>query len=223
MKSAVFVLLMVCGILFANGLTSDVSEIHGSYSGYLGTDDILDSYALDAGTLHTSGFANFHATGQTYPYITADDFEITVDAQINVITYWTTGSDPSTCDVFLYDDAAPGPGAQIQAVTATIVSSATSVPWGSGYIYQNVLTLDAPVTFDLGSVYWIAPMRQGVGSTWYTNVGTNVSGTDCYLQYNGAWGPWTAQGQPATDMFRILEGSTSSLERTTWGSIKNLF
>lgn len=222
MKSAVFVLLIVFGAVFANGLTSDVSDIHGSYSGYIGTDDVIDSYALDAASLHTSAFANFHATGQTYPYITADDFEITVDAHIAVITYWTTGSDPSTCDVFLYADAAPGPGAELQATTATIVSNATTVPWGSGFIHEAVLTLADHILFDVGTVYWIAPLRQGTGTTWYLNVGTVVSGTDCYLQYGGVWGPWTAQGQPATDMFRILDGSTS-LERTTWGSIKNLF
>ncbi|MEA3265892.1 MAG: hypothetical protein U9P42_02975 [Candidatus Fermentibacteria bacterium] len=225
MRFTLFVLLVVFGAVFADGLTSDISEVTGGYSGCLGTDDTIDSYALDAGSLHTSGFANFHATGQADPYITADDFQISpVDAQIDVITYWTTGADnPATADVFLYEDASPGPGAQLQAVTATVAASATTVPWGSDFVYQVVLTLDTPLSFDLGAVYWLAPMRPGEGTTWYTCVGTVVRGTDCYLQYQGVWGPWTAQGQPAADMFRIMEGSTSSLERTTWGSIKNLF
>lgn len=225
MKFAALILLVVFGVVFANGLTTDVSEITGSYAGYPGTDDNIDSYALDAGSLHTSGFANFHADGQADPYITADDFQISaIDAQVEVITYWTTGADnPATADVFLYADANPGPGAELQAVTATVASSATTVPWGSGFVYQVVLTLDTPLTFDLGTVYWLAPMRPGQGTTWYTNVGTIVRGTDCYLQYQGVWGPWTAQGQPATDMFRIIEGTLTSLERTTWGTIKNLF
>lgn len=224
MRYTVFALLVVFGAVFANGLTSDVSEIHGFYSGYPGTDDLLDSYALSASEMHTSGYACFHATGQADPFITADDFTVTTDAQVEEIVYWFTSNDnPSICDVFLYADAAPGPGAQLQATTATIVAVATSVPFGSDWIYECTLTLDTPITFDLGSVYWIAPMRQGQGTGWYCAVGSTISGTECYLQYQGTWGPWSAQSQPVMDMFRILNGDVTSLQRTTWGSIKNLF
>lgn len=223
-KLVVFVLLAVFGAVFANGIISDVSEIHGSYPGYPGTDDIIDSYAINEGELHTTSYASFHATGQSDPYITADDFEITVDAQVDEIVYWYTSSDnPATCDVFLYADAAPGPGAQLQATTATVAAVQTSIPWGSAWIHECTLTLAAPLTFDLGSVYWIAPLRDEGGAEWFCNVGSTVRGTECYLQYQGVWGPWSAQSQPVMDVFRIMYGNTSSLERTTWGSIKNLF
>lgn len=219
----ILVLVVLASFALASDLTSDVEGIHGFYGGYMGTDDIIDSYALNAGELHTSGFANFHATGQTYPYITADDFVINVDAQIAEIVYWSTGSDPAAATVYLYEDAAPGPGTELQSVGSTIASAATTVPWGAGYVYEATLTLAAPITFDLGTNYWIAPLSDDMGAAWYTCVGTTVTGTDAYLYYNGAWGPWTAQGQPACDMFRILDGTTSSLQRTTWGSIKDLF
>lgn len=224
MKNTILLMVFILSVAMANGITSDVAEIHGSYGGYPSTDDTIDSYAANAGEIHTSAYANFHATGQTYPYITADDFEITVDAQIDEIVYWTNASDnPATCDVFLYADAAPGPGAELQATTATVAAVATSIPWGTAWVYQATLTLADPLTFDLGSVYWVAPLRDEGGATWYCTVGSTVRGTDAYLQYEGAWASWQTQSQPPMDVFRILNGTASSLQRDTWGSIKNLF
>lgn len=223
MKIIIFVLLSVFVPVFANGITSNVTEVHGTYEGYLDDYTILDFYPL-GDDLHTQSFACYHDSGESYPWITADDFNISQSGTINQITYWSTVIiHPMFATIYLYDDAAPGPGTELQNTQATNTVTQTTVPWGSDFIYENEFALSTPFTFDQGTSYWVAPLPLASSHPWFLAVGLTVHGESCYLQMNNVWAPWTAQSQPPTDVFRVISGNwTSALDRTSWGSIKTL-
>lgn len=227
MKFLGFMLVALVGTAFASDLCIE-GGINGEYyGGIIATDDIIDSYAYNASQAYTSAYANF-APDATQNYITADDFQITVDASIAELLYWMVNTDanghPTVVDVFLYADAAPGPGAELQFTTGTVVSTITTIPWGTKWVYECMITLNTPFTFDLGTTYWTAPLRNdGTFGTWYCLVGNVIRGAECYLWYNGIWQAWSTQGYPAQDMFRVMYGSTTPLERNSWGAIKTIF
>jgi len=219
-------MLMLVGVVSAGGPSID-GGVSGAYSGMTGTDGAIDSYPYDLGTAYSTGYANF-TPGPGQIFITADDFEIAVDGSITELRYWMINTDgvghPTEVDVFLYADAAPGPGAVLQTTTGAVVSTVTAFSQGSSWIYECMITLDTPFTFDLGTVYWIAPFRDdGTYGTWYCMVGTVVRGAESYLNMNSFWQVWSIHGNPPLDVFRVTYGTATPLERDSWGFIKTIF
>lgn len=216
MRTLFLVLVVAAGAALASAPAIS-GEISGSY-GYPSSDDNIDSYAYDAGDALDTAFASFG------DYVTADDMTLSTDAEVQELTYWTlttAASMPTSCSTLLYQDTGSGPGTEMEDVTSTVVNTATGISFGSYTVYESDCTPGTPISADVGTTYWITVQRQSA-DTWYFLAGTTVRGQECYL-YNSGWVTWSSQGYAPSDMFRILYGSLTPLDRGTWGSIKTLF
>jgi hypothetical protein len=96
----------------------------------------------------------------------------------------------------------------------------------SGYTYGGYTIWVAELDLSDNPVVdnnWLGSHRPG-SVTWYPIGGITVTGAEGHrtLEAGWDWMSFTASGIPAGDLFKVIEGTTSSLERNTWAGIKNL-
>ena len=214
------VLLVIVAMSFASSTMR--GEFEGTPNPMPGTDDVVDTNAYDAATAFDTAYAIFT------DFWVADDFTPPADYTIEILTLWdlSTGAMPTSVDAYIWADDAPGPGAELwtDAVSGgDLVHNATGVTFAGYMIYMTVASLPNTDYFTAlsGTTYWTTFQRTD-GTNFYCIQDTGVTGTECYRDIGSGWVPGSTTGYPATDMFRIIEG-TLPLDRDTWGTIKALF
>mgnify|MGYP001179296563 CR=1 FL=1 len=207
------VLLAVAGLAFASGT---ISGRPGGECGFVipETDDIIDSYAFNqAEQMGTIG-ASFD------DYATIDDFDYATT--LNSYTCWavTTGSTPTALELLVVEDASGVPSGAPTSQTSYSVT-----PVNSGYTYGSypiwiaeIVTTDNPTVDNV----WLGSHRAD-GVSWYPVGGLTVTGSEGYRTQAAGWSWEPFSGSlEAGDLFKIVDG-TSSLSRSTWAGIKNMF
>ncbi len=214
------VLLVVVAMSFASSTMR--GEFEGMPNPLPGTDDIVDTNAYDAAHAFNTAFAIFT------DYWVADDFTPSNDYSIEILTLWdlSTGAMPTSVDAYFWEDAPPGPGTELWNGTVSggdLVHNATGITFAGYMIYMTVAALPNTDYFmaTSGVTYWTTFQRTD-GTNLYCIQDDEVEGTESYRDIGSGWVPGSTTGYPATDMFRIIEG-TLALDRDTWGTIKTLF
>jgi len=217
----VFVLLAVVAMAFASSTIS--GDLRGSASFTLpATDDELDSYAFDAGTAFAASIpASFT------DYAVVDDFTASGgENTITSLTCWglTTGAAPTALEVLVVADASGPDGAPISADSYPCATSASGYTFAGYDILTTVIDLSGnPIVVADGVTVWLGSHRND-GVTWYPDLGTIVTGMNAYRTQAAGWA-WEdiATSIEAGDLFKVIEGDYTSLDRNTWAGIKNMF
>ncbi len=215
----VFVLLAVAAMAFAS---STISGEAGGVANYTlpSTDDVLDTYAYNAAEQMSTIGASFD------DYATVDDYN-GIDGNITSYTCWavTTVAAPTALEIMVVADDAGVPSASgpTSQTSYPAVCSDTGMTYGSYAIWIAVIDLSADPILAM-SPLWIG-IHRADGSNWYPVGGTTVTGSEAYrTEVAGwSWAPFSAS-LVSGDLFKVIEGTPySSLNRSTWAGIKNLF
>jgi hypothetical protein len=221
-------LLVLLAVAVAGFASDAVITGHPGGAGYPlpEFDDVLDSYAYnDTTAFSTSLPASFG------DYALIDDFsEVTLDADASIATYscWgvTTASPATALEILVVADSSGVPtGAPISQTSYTAASGNSGFTFGSYPIYLSIVDLSSsPVAVPYGTTVWIGAIRAD-GSNWYPSCGTTVRGSEAYRTVAAGWSWEAISGSiEAGDIFRVIEGTPgTSLSRTTWAGIKNMF
>jgi hypothetical protein len=220
------VLLAVVAVGFASGPC--LISGHSSGFGYPlpEFDDVLDTYAYTTGDVLSSIPASFG------DYAAVDDYTAATDADAVLSTYtcWgvSTATAPTALELFVVADSSSTPsGAPISQTSFTALSSTTGFTFGSYPVLLYVLDLSSDtISVAPGATVWLGAHRND-GSNWYPLCGTTVTGSEAYrtTAAGWSWASFSSTSIPAGDIFKIIEGSpaSSSLNRSTWAGIKNMF
>jgi len=215
--SAVIIILAA----FAAASSSIEGHWEGTITPWPATDDIIDSNPL-SGPIYSTAYAVFG------DYWVADDLLVTFTATVETVTYWilSTGTMPTSLNVYFLDDGDPGPGVELWSESTTDLTFNNSGVTFAGYvIYIGVMNLPNTDYFVVnpGVTYWTGFHRDD-GVNLYVILDTEVNGTECYriITASGPWVPGSTTGYDPTDLLRIIEG-TIALDRDTWGALKTLF
>ena len=213
------VLLVVVAMSFASSTITGHSSGLGTIPA--ATDDVFDSYAYDLATVLSSIPASFT------DYAICDDFMYSASAvSVDTYTHWavTTASNPSEIELLVVADASGPDGTPVSMVSYPATVANSGFAFGSYTVWQAVLDLSAdPIAVAAGTTVWFGPHRND-GDNWYPGAGTTVTGSEAYrtLAAGYAWEPFSTSLESA-DIFKIVEGTMTSLERDTWAGIKNMF
>ena len=211
MKFLVLVFI-VTGFAFASSSLSGTSAGTGIW--FPETDDVLDTYTYGddvCGTIPASG-GDFRVV---------DDFQTAKGATIASFSYWgvTTGAVPTSLNLMQFADAAGTPGTEVFQTDYSIATSNSGFTYAGYIVYKADMAVNLPLAT---GTYWFGFHRPGTDN-WFVGIGPSVTGYEAYrtVAAGYAWEPCSTSIE-AADLFKIIEGATA-LERTTWGSIKNLF
>jgi len=211
MKFLVLV-FVIAGVAFASSSLSGTSA--GSGIWFPETDDVLDTYAYGddvCGTIPAS-FGDYRVV---------DDFQTAKGATISSFTYWglSTGAIPTSLNLMQFADDSGAPGTEVFQTDYSIVSTNSGFTYAGYVVYKCDMAVSLPLAT---GTYWFGFHRPGA-TNWYVGIGPTVTGYEAYRTLAAGY-VWEAISVSieAADLFKIVEGATA-LERTTWGSIKNLF
>lgn len=215
------VLLAVAAMSFASGTISGHAGGSGGGFVYVETDDVLDTYAYSAAEQMSTIGASFD------DYAAIDDFNYAVDTDIALTSYvcWgvTTGAAPTAMELLYVADVSGVPsGAPISQVSYPIVCTNSGFLYGSYTIWVGEIDLSANP--EVSTPCWLGSHRND-SVNWYPIGGTTVTGSEGYrtLAAGWEWAPFSGS-LVAGDLFKVINGTVvSSLERTTWAGIKNIF
>jgi hypothetical protein len=208
-------LLFVAGLAVASSpeLTGQLS---GTGFGFPGTDDYLETYAYNAASALQTIPASFT------DYRVVDDFVPAAGVNVTKWTNWfvTTAATPTTLNLMCFANNAGTPGTEVYQTPHAVTCVNSGFLFGSYVIYKAEMVLSQAFT---AGTWWVG-MHRVDGNNWYPNLGTVVTGSQAYrTQAAGyTWEPCSSS-IGAADVFKIVEGIVTSLDRTTWGGIKNLF
>jgi|GEM_PF-1894088 len=185
------------------------------------TDMILDSYIFTPGEQMDTVPASFG------DYAVIDDFTYGTDAQAELYLYTTWGvttsaSSPLEMALLVVDDYMGVPqGEPISQESYPVDISYT------GYMYYGYPVWQAEMDLsyywvEVSTPVWLGPQRTD-GKNWYVLGGVTVSGSEGYrtLEAGWDWQPFS-ESIPTGDIFKLIEGYSYALQRTTWGGIKAL-
>lgn len=216
----VLVLLSVVAMAFAS---STISGEAGGVAHYTlpSTDDTLDSYAYVAAEQLGSIGASFT------DYAVVDDYN-GVNSEISTYTLWgvTTAAVPTALEVMVVadDSGVPSASGPTSQASYPVTCTDTGMTYGGYTIWLAVIDLSAdPIA--VSAPVWLGSHRAD-GSSWYPISGTTVTNSEGYRTLVAGW-TWLAisSQDPYTpaDLFKIIEGTPTSLTRGTWAGIKNMF
>lgn len=208
------ILAVVAGLAFGSADLSGVSTGIGTQ--FPETDDYIDSYAYDA-TVCSSIPASFG------DYRVVDDFTPVVDgADIVKFIYWglSTATTPTSLNLMWFADASGTPGTEVSQTPYSITTGAS----GFEYAGYTVWTTEMVVNITgVEGTNWFG-FHRPTADTWYVGIGPIVTGYEAHrtLAAGYAWQPMSSSIE-AADLFKIIEGTVTALDRSTWGGIKVLF
>ncbi len=226
MKLFFVILFVAAAATFASSTLT--GHVGGEYTLWMpATDDVIDTNALTEPDIFNTAFASFT------DYYVADDFTPSANYAVTDVTWWTltTGAVPDAGDleVLFYTDLPPGPGTLLWTGVPTAVSLGNTGLTFAGYvIWQTQVTLPDTDYFNVvgGTTYWVS-MHRTDGTTLYIILDSIVRGTELYRIIDATgWVAGSSTGSPPydpTDVFQIIEGTATAIERETWGSIKSIF
>ncbi len=215
----VFVLLAVAALAFAS---STISGEAGGVANYTlpSTDDVLDTYAYNAAEQMSTIGASFD------DYATVDDYN-GADGTVDTYTCWgvTTGAVPTALEIMVVADDAGVPSASgpTSQTSYPATCSDTGMTYGSYAIWLAVVDMSSDPLM-VAAPLWIGSHRNDTVA-WYPIGGTTVTGSEAYRTEAAgwSWAPFSAS-LVAGDLFKVIEGTSgSSLNRSTWAGIKNMF
>ncbi len=145
------------------------------------------------------------------------------------LTNPTSSPQSGNCDIYIWDDASPGPGV-IQAVYAGVnVGPVASWPAFSCHDVVLATPLSWTGTFYIG--YW--PNWVGTQATWLVAGDSNYAGNPWTniapgLSYPTGWQSpsvltWKRDQITSWGIGAWIEGEPSPVESDTWGAIKDLY
>jgi len=223
-----FLVLFVCvAASFASSTLT--GPIGGEYNLNLpSTDDVVDTNAYESATMYTTAY------GSSGDYYVAEDFTPSGNFYITDVSWWTITTAatpaPSGVEVIFYTDAAPGPGSVLwSGVPIALNHIDTGVTFAGYVVWLTTATLPDTdyFTANSGTTYWVC-MHRTDGSNFFIVLDTVVRGTECYRVdvTGGSYVPGSTTGSPLydpADVFQIIEGTTTALDRSTWADIKTIF
>ncbi|MCD4707047.1 MAG: hypothetical protein K8S62_04835 [Candidatus Sabulitectum sp.] len=214
-----FVIFVVAGMAFA----FDSFPGESSGVGYLlpGTDDVFDSYAYKESEVFSSVPAAYSE------FAVCDDFTATGSGDVIIDTYtswgFTTGSNPAELELLVIADNSGPDGAPVSQTSYPCTLYDSGFTYAGYTVWVTVMDLSSdPAVVMSGETVWFGHHRND-GGTWAAGCGTTVTGSEGYrtVASGWAWAPFS-ESLESGDIFKIVEGSTS-LERSTWAGIKNMF
>ena len=211
-------LLFVAGLAVASAPPELSGALSGTGFGFPGTDDYLETYAYNA----ASGCTTIPASFTDYRVV--DDFVRTSAVNVTKWTNWfvTTASTPANLNLMCFANNAGAPGTEVYQTPHAVTCVNSGFLFGSYVIYKAEMVLTQAFT---AGTWWVG-MHRVDGSSWYPNLGTVLTGSQAYRTVAAGYAWQTVGTDPAigpADVFKIVEGVVTSLDRTTWGGIKNLF
>jgi len=185
------------------------------------TDYVIDSYIFIPGEQMDTIPASFG------DYAVVDDFVPITDGVAVLLEYttWgvtTDGYVPSEMALLVVDDDLGEPeGAPISQELYQMEAYDTGFTFYEYTVWRGEMCLIKPYT-EVSTPVWLGPQRQD-GAKWYVMGGVTISGSEAYrtVSYGWSWEPFSESLQ-AGDIFKVIEGSYSDLQRSTWGGIKAL-
>jgi len=186
------------------------------------TDMILDSYAVDFGDKIPT------IPGSFGDYAVIDDLVISwgsdYELWLDEYTTWcvtTANFVPSELVLLVVDDNYGVPAGEPISREVYPVDCYNSGFTHGGYIIW-LTVMDLPYGTTVQSPVWLGPQRQD-GEDWYIVAGVMVSESEAYRTVEAGW-DWQPLSQELeeADIFKIIEGDSYGLQRSTWGGIKAL-
>jgi len=214
------IILAVVGMAFASGTIS--GEPGGVGHALPETDDVLDTYAYDTGT----SFSTIPAASSDYAV--CDDYTASGsgDSIIDTYTTWavTTAANPTALELLYIADNSGPDGAPVSQTSYPAAVSNSGHMFGSYIVWIAVMDLSSdPAVVLNGETVWLGAHRND-GSNWFAGCGTTVAGSEGYRTLAAGWDWAPFSGSLVTgDLFKIIEGIDTSLSRSTWAGIKNMF
>lgn len=181
------------------------------------TDDIVDSYAYNQAEQMSTIAGSFSECA------TIDDFDMGSPAEdIFICGYncWgvTTSSIPTTLEFLIVEYSGGQPvGAPLSQETYSVQCIDTGFTYYEYTVWYACL--DLPDFLDIPHPCWLGSHRND-GMDWFPIGGLTVSGSEGYRTQGGwSWEPFSSSIEYG-DLFKIIYGSTSDLDRYTWAKIK---
>lgn len=214
--------LILCTSIYAyqTGAVSGASGNSCHPQMVLETDDLLDSYMYNQSE-------QMSTVGASYgEYATVDDFVLTGGSTTTFssgYTCWgvTTSSTPTTLSFLIVEDSSGHPvGAPVsqESFPAECIDSGYSF---AGYTIWCA-HIELPAWLPIPDPSWIGSHRND-GMDWYPLEGTTIKNSEGYRTIGSwSWEPFSTSLVPG-DLFKIFYGTSSSLDRCTWGEIKGSF
>jgi len=162
----------------------------------------------------------------------ADDIQLPYTATITAIEWWGAYGPPADLQYLLlriYQDGGSGTPGSLHSQKSIYTFTGEQVAGGSGSDYRYSADLDSHFTPVAGTTYWLSIW--GVEQTgewfWYECIpgdhwGNEAAFRSDYLGYSD-WVPWSDYGSGHAEFAFVLYADPTTVEPTTWGTIKALY